>query len=113
MDLQQLLRKDMGSAIEWLEENKDKYVLIPLEEIIKLSSAEIQSGLTRVRNAEGLIVRLPKEDEGRNTWLLNYGTGAEAINIRERNNHRNLIWDEATNCLRPVTSQYAKEIYHD
>ena len=45
-----------------------------VENIIKLTPAEIQSGLDRVRWAEGLIKQLPKEHEGRNSWLLNYGS---------------------------------------
>ena len=41
---------------------------------IALSAAEIQSGLTRVRWAELLIQQLPEDHEGRNSWLMNYGT---------------------------------------
>ena len=41
--------------------------------VIPLTEAEIQSGLTRVEWAEALIKQLPKEHEGRNSWLLNYG----------------------------------------
>ena len=51
---------------------------------IKLSNAEMQSKFSRVRWAEGLILQLPKEHEGRNSWLLNYGNGEEAKKIREK-----------------------------
>lgn len=54
---------------------------------------EQQSGLDRVRQAEGLILQLPSSHDGRNTWLLNYGTGPEAIAKRIE---RNLPFDEAT-----------------
>ena len=49
---------------------------------IKLSLAEIQSKYNRVNHAEGLIEQLPKDHDGRNTWLLNYGIKSEAIRIR-------------------------------
>ena len=45
----------------------------PANEAIYLSKAEIESGLSRVKWAELLIKQLPKEHEGRNSWLLNYG----------------------------------------
>jgi len=41
---------------------------------IALDRFEIQSGLDRVRAAEGLIRQLPDNHDGRNTWLLNYGS---------------------------------------
>lgn len=34
------------------------------------------------RRAEALILELPSTHEGRNTWLLNHGTGPEAMRIR-------------------------------
>jgi len=40
---------------------------------IELTPAEIQSGVDRVKWAEGLIRQLPEDHEGRNSWLLNYG----------------------------------------
>jgi hypothetical protein len=49
---------------------------------IQLSPAEIQSGHDRVRWAEGLILQLPANHDGRNSWLLNYGTGDESDAIR-------------------------------
>lgn len=50
--------------------------------IIILTGAEIQSGLDRVKAAEGLIQQLPKDHDGRNTWLLNYGIRGEATDLR-------------------------------
>ena len=41
---------------------------------IELSAQEIQSGLDRVKWAESLIKQLPESHDGRNSWLLNYGT---------------------------------------
>lgn len=41
--------------------------------VIALSPAEIQSGSSRVKWAEDLIVQLPETHDGRNSWLLNYG----------------------------------------
>lgn len=56
---------------------------------IELTPAEIQSGLDRVRWAEGLILQLPDNHDGRNSWLLNYGTSDEADRIRrETEQHR-------------------------
>ena len=43
---------------------------------IKLNKAEIQSGVSRVRWAEGLIRQLPEDHDGRNSWLLNYSDAA-------------------------------------
>lgn len=62
---------------------------------------EVQSGLSRVRNAEGLILQLPKEHDGRNTWLLNYGTGEEARALRER---YRVNWIRETQAAATVTS---------
>lgn len=44
-----------------------------LQNSIELTAAERQSGLDRVRAAEGLIKQLPSDHDGRNTWLANYG----------------------------------------
>lgn len=43
-----------------------------MKKVIELTPAEIQSGVTRVKWAEGLIRQLPEHHEGRNSWLLNY-----------------------------------------
>ena len=40
---------------------------------INLTPYEKQSGVDRVRYAEGLIRQLPEDHEGRNTWLMHYG----------------------------------------
>ena len=52
--------------------------------IILLNKAEVQSGLDRQRSAELLITQLPKDHDGRNTWLLNYGIGKEAQMLRDK-----------------------------
>jgi hypothetical protein len=44
---------------------------------IPLTKAEIQSGHNRVQWAENLIRQLPTGHNGRDSWLLNYGTKAE------------------------------------
>lgn len=49
-----------------------------------LTPVEIQSNLTRVRCAELLILQLPNDHDGRNTWLLNFGIGEEAQERRKR-----------------------------
>jgi hypothetical protein len=51
---------------------------------IKLTPGEVRSGYTRQQWAEGLIPQLPPDHEGRNSWLLNYGTSAEAQEKRQR-----------------------------
>lgn len=48
----------------------------------RMNGAEEQSQRTRVDWAEGLILQLPKDHDGRNSWLLNYGRGIEAQNLR-------------------------------
>jgi hypothetical protein len=60
----------------------------PPEEIyaIRLSNPERNSGLDRVKYAEGLILQLPATHCGRNTWLLNYGYGPEAVRMRQVHN---------------------------
>lgn len=50
---------------------------------IKLNEAEIQSGYDRVSYAENLILQLPSDHDGRNTWLLNYGISKEAKKFRK------------------------------
>lgn len=67
---------------------------------IKLNRAEVQSGLDRVKQAEGLIRQLPPRHDGRNTWLLNYGRSAEAERLRER---IGLDWDEETQSAPTAT----------
>lgn len=57
---------------------------IESKEIIMLNRAEIQSGVSRVKFAEGLIKQLDSHHDGRNTWLLNYGIGEEAVMKRKK-----------------------------
>ena len=52
--------------------------------VIKLTPAEVQSGHDRVRWAQALIEQLPGDHDGRNSWLLNYGVGAEAVAAAKR-----------------------------
>lgn len=44
------------------------------DKVIALTPAEIQSKFSRVKWAEGLIKQLPADHEGRNSWLMNYGS---------------------------------------
>jgi len=50
---------------------------------INLNEAEIQSGYDRVSYAENLILQLPTDHDGRNTWLLNYGKSKEGKKFRK------------------------------
>lgn len=59
----------------------------------KLNNVEIQSNFDRMSFAEKLILQLPEEHDGRNTWLLNYGKSDFAIKLRKE---KNLIFDEET-----------------
>lgn len=52
---------------------KDCVLIQEAIEVLKLQSAEIQSGFSRQDFAQELIKQLPEDHEGRNTWLLNYG----------------------------------------
>lgn len=61
--------------------------------VIHLSQSEIDSQFDRQRNAELVILQLPEHHDGRNTWLMNYGFGEEAINLRKKNK---LIFDTRT-----------------
>lgn len=45
--------------------------------VIYLTPAEIHSGYDRVQWAENLIRQLPKDHDGRNSWLLNFGRKQE------------------------------------
>ncbi len=48
---------------------------------IQLTPFEVQSGLDRVRWAEGLIRQLPEDHDGRNSWLLNYGSKHSGVDV--------------------------------
>jgi len=69
---------------KWYTQEKAKTEQLEKATAIKLSAAEIQSGLTRVKAAENLIQHLPLDHDGRNTWMLNYGTTDEAVNKRAK-----------------------------
>jgi hypothetical protein len=50
--------------------------------VIRLTAEEIASGYDRVKWAEGLILLLAPDHEGRNSWLINYGVSEEAERLR-------------------------------
>lgn len=52
--------------------------------MIHLTPAEIQSGQNRIDMAENLILQLPDNHEGRNSWLLNFGRKIEARVLRSQ-----------------------------
>lgn len=54
---------------------------------------DAQSAHDRVQWAEYLIDELPGDHEGRNSWLLNYGTGKEAQALRKI---KGITWNRAT-----------------
>lgn len=64
---------------------------------LKLTPAEIQSNHSRQKWAEGLILQLPVGHDGRNSWLLNYGVGEEAVKLRRE---RGLWFDPEFNAVR-------------
>ena len=49
---------------------------------VPITEAEAKSGFDRLRWAELLILELPATHEGRNSWLLNFGTSEKAVAIR-------------------------------
>ena len=51
---------------------------------IFLTKAELQNNHDRQAWAEALILQLPKNHDGRNSWLLNYGRGEEAKVLRAK-----------------------------
>lgn len=69
--------------------------------VIQLSTVEIHSGLNRQRNAEKLIQQPPKDHDGRNSWLLNYGVSDEAETMRTK---RDLQWIKRTQCCEIVAA---------
>lgn len=48
---------------------------------IRLTTPEVQSGSSRVKWAEGLIKQLPENHDGRNSWLLNYGSDSKVVHV--------------------------------
>jgi len=89
-------------ASEPQKENDQEFHPISFS-VIRLNKAEIQSNLNRVKFAEGLIRQLPSNHEGRNTWLLNYGTSDEAI-MKRSEKGLFLNWDEETQSCETKTS---------
>jgi hypothetical protein len=67
-----------------------------------MSPAEIQSHSDRVNWAEGLILQLPADHEGRNSWLLNYGRGQQADALRVKHGFNGFDWVESWECLAPT-----------
>lgn len=49
-----------------------------------LTPHEKQSGHTRMKWAAGLIAQLPKDHDGRNSWLMNWAEGDEADALRAK-----------------------------
>jgi hypothetical protein len=74
--------------------------------VILMSPAEIQSHSDRVKWAEGLILQLPADHEGRNSWLLNYGKGQEADLLRVKHGFNQFDWVEDWECLAPQGDKY-------
>lgn len=68
---------------------------------IKLTGAESTSGLNRQKWAEALITKLPEKHDGRNNWLLNYGTGIEARALRA---YKGVAFDETTQAAELTTA---------
>lgn len=60
---------------------------------IRLTRAEAESGLDRQKHAELLISQLELDHDGRRAWLLNYGVGEEAAELRAA---RGVEFDEET-----------------
>lgn len=64
----------------------------------RITAAEIQSGTDRQKWAENLILQLPIEHNGRNSWLLNYGRGEFAQTLRK---DRELLFNEQSQAVNP------------
>jgi hypothetical protein len=99
---------DLKGDVHWVASEEGAWLLHPVDGLkpvrsmkgkLTLSSAEIQSGLSRVDWAEGLILQLRKEHEGRNSWLLNYGKKEEAVNLRHQ---KGLTFDEETESCETI-----------
>lgn len=72
---------------------------------IALTDAEVQSRHDRQRWAEGLIIQLPSHHDGRNSWLLNYGVGAEAQALREKHGY---AFNSKSRAINPPSRQLAE-----
>jgi len=79
---------DIRGYDDYVFRDKDGIVYRPseweaVEEVILISTEEIQSNSSRMKWAQGLITQLPTDHDGRNSWLLNYGTRTEDELARE------------------------------
>lgn len=72
---------------------------------IQLNPAELQSNSSRIKWAEGLILQLPWNHEGKNSWLMNYGQSEVAITIRKALVDSKYVWDEKTESIQLITSR--------
>jgi len=61
-----------------------------MRKFVIFNRAEQQSNHNRINSAERLILQLPSNHDGRNTWLLNYGILEEAVKKR---NKLGIKWD--------------------
>lgn len=93
------IEKSAEERWKWYQDKDKELESYKKEQTIKLSKHEIQSGLNRVKHAEGLIEQLPDNHEGRNTWLLNYGVKKQAKDFREK---RDLEFEEETQSCQAV-----------
>lgn len=91
--------KSAAQNWKWYTEKNRELEALQAAEKITLSSYETQSGLNRVQHAENLIMQLPQEHDGRNTWLLNYGVKKEA---KEKREAKNLNFIEATQSCETI-----------
>ena len=87
---------------------------------LELTPAEVQSKYDRLKFAEALISQLSSDHDGRNTWLLNYGNGTVAKEIRSRRNgieatKANGVRVDAPSVLEPFHGKYVSpaEAYRD
>jgi len=78
-------------------------VMSEKNKVIVLTKAEIQSGLNRQRAAELLILQLPEDHDGRNTWLLNYGIGNQSQVLRSKHMNKP-TWNYKTESATTVNN---------
>ena len=78
-----LMPDGIETRADYIEYILTIHSILPSEAII-LNAHEIQSRFSRVRHAQGLIMQLDKNHDGRNTWLLNYGINEESIAKRKK-----------------------------
>lgn len=93
------LEEQKERNFRWYLEEKEKAENLENQKVIKLSLAETESNFNRVNFAEKIILQLPIEHEGRNTWLLNFGKTEEAENLRHE---KGLTWNKQKECATKV-----------